>query len=911
MPGKGAPGDVEEPRERRPRSSGAGKSSRAAPKKMVQARLPFQRLNPVPKEKEGLLEGKKPKAAQKVLPQNTLHLLNSSTEDLENDCQMETEELPPLPKTVNGKGPLDHYLTKTSKASSVIPVITIDLTDDNPEATLPNGETQTPLINGTSESNPPSPLPSHQTDQCNTSMETETQEQEHSPTIIVQNSDPQSTTDTHSSKLPGVAPGDGALHLSPAKVDDGDTSADEDSAAPSSTSSPISASSPEAQTDPHIKDCVSPSASITPVRKASEKKQTSEKKRLRDKEQEEKRLKLQAEKEEREKAKEEARLAKERAKEEAKKKKDEEKELKEKERKEKKEKEDQEKAEKLRVKEEKKKEKLEALEAKQEEKRKKDEEKRLKEEEKRVKAEKSGITRFLQKPKTQKAPKTVASFCGKFAPFEIKKNMAVAPLCRVEFEPEAAEQLDTFLQNQNSEVSFLAELKSRRPRRMGSTVVPRVSVVSSEADEVQILEEPEAALEEVVLVEPLQDNVPERNRFGRMKLLQFCENHRPAYWGTWNRKSQVICSRKPWALDSKMLDYEVDSDDEWEEEEPGESLSHSEGDDDDEPKEDDDEDDDGFFVPHGYLSEDEGASDEERTDPENQKVRQKLKAKEWDELLSKGKVRVLQPVVVGCVWQGSDASEIRLLKKFSVCILETPVAEEELAQEISAERTLKDREILSHLLPLLHGNFNGSKAIIHEFQECCRRGLFLDGSASAAVNSGASSPSSPSSRQQTPISITVPSKSRLKRIISEHSVYEKRPDHRPCWYVHAEVLKSFDQEKLPVPCQWTYVTQVNSAAREESTSATVSGGASTQTTPVSGKRKSAGSMSITKFMKRAKDLETAEAKETDGFQADSEGEDDDCMIVEDQQKSAETSDTVCKMEVVANDDAAVPVSEQA
>lgn len=27
----------------------------------------------------------------------------------------------------------------------------------------------------------------------------------------------------------------------------------------------------------------------------------------------------------------------------------------------------------------------------------------------------------------------------------------------------------------------------------------------------------------------------------------------------------------------KLLDYEVDSDEEWEEEEPGESLSHSEG----------------------------------------------------------------------------------------------------------------------------------------------------------------------------------------------------------------------------------------------------------------------------------------------------------------------------------------------
>lgn len=102
------------------------------------------------------------------------------------------------------------------------------------------------------------------------------------------------------------------------------------------------------------------------------------------------------------------------------------------------------------------------------------------------------------------------------------------------------------------------------------------------------------------------DGVPERKRFGRMKLLQFSENHRPAYWGTWNKKTAVIRPRNPWAQDKvslgigvphgggllydmfhhgahalfslqNLLDYEVDSDDEWEEEEPGESLSHSEG----------------------------------------------------------------------------------------------------------------------------------------------------------------------------------------------------------------------------------------------------------------------------------------------------------------------------------------------
>lgn len=45
------------------------------------------------------------------------------------------------------------------------------------------------------------------------------------------------------------------------------------------------------------------------------------------------------------------------------------------------------------------------------------------------------------------------------------------------------------------------------------------------------------------------DGVPERKKFGRMKLLQFSENHRPAYWGTWNKKTTVIHPRDPWALD--------------------------------------------------------------------------------------------------------------------------------------------------------------------------------------------------------------------------------------------------------------------------------------------------------------------------------------------------------------------------
>lgn len=158
--------------------------------------------------------------------------------------------------------------------------------------------------------------------------------------------------------------------------------------------------------------------------------------------------------------------------------------------------------------------------------------------------------------------------------------------------------------------------------------------------------------------------------------------------------------------------------------------------------------------------------------------------------------------------------------------------------------------VLAQLLPLLHGNVNGSKVIIREFQERCRRGL-LSGDSGSPDSSSASPPSPGSSRPQTPTAsedAAIPSKARLKRIISENSVYEKRPDFRMCWYVHPQVLKTFDQEHLPVPCQWSYVTMVPSATREDSGSVPATGPG--QGTPVSLKRKSAGSMCITQFMKK-------------------------------------------------------------
>lgn len=75
------------------------------------------------------------------------------------------------------------------------------------------------------------------------------------------------------------------------------------------------------------------------------------------------------------------------------------------------------------------------------------------------------------------------------------------------------------------------------------------------------------------------------------------------------------------------MDYEYDSEAEWEEDEPGEELkSEDDMDDDDELMECDDEDNDndvsifginfkGWVVPHGYLSDDEGIDEDHANKP--------------------------------------------------------------------------------------------------------------------------------------------------------------------------------------------------------------------------------------------------------------------------------------------------------
>ncbi|XP_049588216.1 chromatin assembly factor 1 subunit A isoform X1 [Syngnathus scovelli] len=850
-----------------------------ANKKLVQARLPFKRLNPEPKENKA--SPKRPCAH--VCPE-------TGASDRENDIESSPLPLSSRPPLVNGCGPLDCFLSKRRPSASDENII--DLTNDGSSPIKCQDPFVTPRRTLKDRQSSRDTSLSCEKSKCvDRTADTHTSDCNENP----ENKDDDIVVADEEDEEDGIVPLD--------TTQDTDSEPEEQNVSSVGNKSTLSNlsdnSSPERTKKDEHTPSTTPTTELTSTPKIPVDSKKIKRRSLKSPQEQEELLRLRQEKA---RQKEEAKSAKEKKREESRKRKEErerekreKKEKDEREKREKKEKEEREKAEKLKAKEEQRKSKLEA---KLEEKRKKEEEKRMKEEEKRVKeekdrlkAEKAEITRFFQKPKTPQAPKTLAVACGKFAPFEIKYNMCMAPLCRVQCEESALEELDQYLLHPSDRPCSLKDWINQKPRRSAPTR-PRVAIPESDC---------------LAIDGPKPEGVPDRKLYGPMKLLLFRENHRPAYWGTWRKKSLHISPRCPLRKDTDLLDYEVDSDEEWEEEEPGESLSHSEGEDEDEGGEDDD-DNDGFFVPHGYLSDDEGALEEvDGGDLEKQKLQQRLKAREWEELMStKNKMKVLHPVVRGCLWEG-DGPVSDLLQSYAVCLIEPlPKADMSPSPEEQAEKSNRKAQLLSQLLPLLHGNLNSSKVIITEFQEHCRQKT-----TSSSPPPQLSSPES---------SADVPTRTQLKRLIQSNAVYEKRSTYRRCcWYVHADVLSRFGLEALPVPGQWSYVT---SGAREESReeAATGSEGNSPNTpqtpsvTSAASKRKSTGSMSITKFMKRCNGREQTEEMETDGFQADAEDDDDDCIIIGMQSGTAgENSFTKGSdmMEVTPSDTAALPVASAA
>lgn len=227
-----------------------------------------------------------------------------------------------------------------------------------------------------------------------------------------------------------------------------------------------------------------------------------------------------------------------------------------------------------------------------------------------------------------------------FMPFEVKSDMKLPPQRRQPLNESEKQYLIDSIEKSDEKASYLNDLKNGKS--IGKSLKTWPYVESS--DDVEIVEEQND------LGETICEDTNKATKL-RAKFLMFHENRRPPYYGTWSKKSEFVKARNPFGEDKKLFDYEVDSDDDWEEEEQGESLTGS----DDEDKENDVENDDyevdnEFFVPHGHLSDDE-VDDEEnaKLSPESLKQKLKLLKDEFD-LDMQSKTQKLKPRSIGCIW---------------------------------------------------------------------------------------------------------------------------------------------------------------------------------------------------------------------------------------------------------------------
>lgn len=393
------------------------------------------------------------------------------------------------------------------------------------------------------------------------------------------------------------------------------------------------------------------------------------------------------------------------------------------------------------LKEEQKKKEKEEKEQKRKEKEDKDEQKRKEREQERLKKQQEIEEKNKEKQKEEELKqKTSAAFVNffvakksdniqedkkskgtqslAFMDFEVKSDMKLPPARRNPLSEIEREILERYIENQNESTSYIKDLKSGKQIGKSRKTWPFEEI---EDDDVTIVED------EGNLGETICQDKSKLHKLGA-KFLKFHENRRPAYFGTWRKKSSYIKPRKPFGTDEKIFNYEEDSDDDWEEEEQGESLNGSddEADKENEDEKDDYEVDNEFFVPHGHLSEDE-IDDEEtaRLSPESLKQKLKLLKDEFDQDMQ-SKTHKLKPRSIGCIWYNKDGSNVeeaihRYLQPLAM--ITNGQIQIKKRSEIFSHNSGKKNKPLKELNPeyiplflkVIHGNSSNKRVLIEQF----------------------------------------------------------------------------------------------------------------------------------------------------------------------------------------------------
>lgn len=276
----------------------------------------------------------------------------------------------------------------------------------------------------------------------------------------------------------------------------------------------------------------------------------------------------------------------------------------------------------------------------------------------------------------------------------------------------------------------------------------------------------------------------------------------------------------------KFFDYEVDSDDEWEEEEPGESL-HGSDDEKDKESDDDYDIDNEFFVPHGHLSDEEvlqGDDVDEDNSPDAQKAKLKIIQKEFADEMKK-KTEKIKPRLIGIIWQNADGTQPAAcpkviwdmlssrsmifvapisMKKPTLPSSSLATAAVELDDESSAKRTGKFTDtIVSDLIRLMHGNVNNAVFLVKEFQAYLTA-KHAEQNADTATTA------------YKPFGGT-----RLRAKMRELAKWCACPEEGPmlgkfCWCVRADTAATYGLAELPpLPNAWSYIlTKPRKVAKE-------------------------------------------------------------------------------------------------
>ena len=106
-------------------------------------------------------------------------------------------------------------------------------------------------------------------------------------------------------------------------------------------------------------------------------------------------------------------------------------------------------------------------------------------------------------------------------------------------------QFDTTLENQDFSSVYIQECKSKK-LRPDSRSKPKPTSPS------QVVLVPDTDEDDVIIMSSSQPPT-QAARSVKFKLLQFHENHRPAYYGTVCRRSQLISPRNPFRKDKVCL----------------------------------------------------------------------------------------------------------------------------------------------------------------------------------------------------------------------------------------------------------------------------------------------------------------------------------------------------------------------